>query len=314
MYISSLLTFSLSGAAQSTPPGADWDPQVASPVFGASSSLKSTSSTSHALGILESGLKPNLKPNLFNNPSCSRSHKSRSKSEDVAFVAPLNLGAEITSVIGQAALCRQMLVGSSCAAKNEVSKSDFLLGHQKQLEGRCAKRKKAEEEHAVGCDQASFNKENSVPADGEHTTDKPLDLSDRFSGARCQERRQGAEETCKNRLKQVTLHDIFSQLGKPVPEGSASIQNANSESCLFGRGLQEESYVQEAVRGKAFPEKKTQSQMKEEVLPFKITPLPSSAETEQLFDDLQVSFPDCFVFSFQTLFVLWGNSKIAMCW
>ncbi|XP_064026691.1 DNA endonuclease RBBP8 isoform X2 [Pogoniulus pusillus] len=287
---------SLSGAAQSTPPGADWDRQVASPVFGASSGLKSTSSTSHALCILESGLKPNLKPNLFNNPSCSRSHKSRSKSEDVAFVAPLNLGAEITSVIGQAALCRQMLAGSSCAAKNEVSKSDFLLGHQKQLEGRCAKRKKAEDEHAVSCEQASFNKENSVPrgsgagpADREHTADKPLDLSDRFSGARCQERRQGAEETCKNRLKQVTLHDIFSQLGKPVPGGSASIQNANSESCLFGRGLQEESYVQEAMRVKAFPEKRNQSQMKEEVLPFKITPLPSSPETEHLFDDLQVA-------------------------
>ncbi|NXF86090.1 CTIP endonuclease, partial [Eubucco bourcierii] len=286
----------LSGAAQSTPPGADWDPRVASPVFGASSSVKNTSSTNHAPCVLESGLKPNLKPNLFNNPSCPRSHKSRSKSEDVAFVAPLNLGADITSVIGQAALCRQMLVGSSCAAKNEVSKSNFLVGHQKQLEGRCAKRKKAEEEHAVSCEQASFNKENSVPcgpgaqpADGEHTADKPLDLSDRFSGARWQERRQGAEETCKNRLKQVTLHDIFSQLGKPVPEGSASVQNANSESCLFGRGVQEEAYVQEAMRGKAFPEKKNQSQVKEEVLPFKITPLPSSAETEHLFDDLKVA-------------------------
>ncbi|NXN09680.1 CTIP endonuclease, partial [Indicator maculatus] len=286
----------LSDAAQSTPPHADWDSQVASPVFGAPSSMKNNSSTSHAPCILDSGLKPNLKPNLFSNPSCSRSHKSRSKSEDVAFVAPLNLGAEINSVIGQASLCRQMLVGSSCAVKNEVSKSDFLLGHQKQLEGRCAKRKKAEEEHAGGCEQASFNKENSVPCGSgaqpgnrEHAADKPLDLSDRFSGARCQERRQGAEEACKNRLKQVTLHDIFSQLGKPVPEGSSSIPNANSESCLFGRGLQEESYVPEAMRGKAFPEKKSQIQMKEEVLPFKVTPLPSSAETEHLFDDLKVA-------------------------
>ncbi|XP_054036119.1 DNA endonuclease RBBP8 [Dryobates pubescens] len=284
----------LSDAAQSTPPRADWDPQVASPVFGAPSSVKTNSSASRAPCVVDSGLKPNLKPSLFNNPPCSRALKSRPKSEDVAFVAPLNLGAEINSVIGQAALCRQMLAGGSCAAKSEVSKSDFLPGQQKQLEGRCAKRKQAEEERAGSREQASFNKEKSVPCgagaragSGEHAADKPLDLSDRFSGARCQERRQGAEEACKNRLKQVTLHDIFSQLGKPVPEGPSS--NANSESCLFGRGLQEESYPQEATRGKAFPEKKSQSQMKEEVLPFKVSPLPSSAETEHLFDDLKVA-------------------------
>ncbi|XP_009949095.1 PREDICTED: DNA endonuclease RBBP8 [Leptosomus discolor] len=290
----------------STPPHVDWNSQVASPVFGASSSTKNNSSTSHAPCILDSGLKPNLKTNLFNSPSTSRSHKSRAKSEDVAFVAPLNLGTEINSVISQTPINRQMVVrkntneavtcvGSTCAAKNEVIKSDFLLIHQKQLEGRCAKRRKAEDERAISCEKTSFNKENSVPSrsdiqhvNGEHTVDKPLDLSDRFSGARCQEKKQGSEETCKNRLKQVTLHDIFSQLGKPLPEGS-SIQNASNESCLFGRGLQEESYVQEAVLGKTFPDKKNQMQMKEEVPPFKIAPLPSSAETQQLFGDVEVA-------------------------
>ncbi|KFQ80381.1 DNA endonuclease RBBP8 [Phoenicopterus ruber ruber] len=297
----------LSDPSQNTPPHVDWDSQVASPVFGASSSTKNNSSTSHAPCILDSGLKPNLKTNLFNNPSSSRSHKSRLKSEDVAFVAPLNLGTEINSVISQASINRQMVVkkntneavtcvGNTCTAKNEVIKSDFLLVHQKQLEGRCAKRKKADDEHAISCEKTSFNKENSMPfrsdvqhINGEHTVDKPLDLSDRFSGARCQEKKQGSEETCKNRLKQVTLRDIFSQLGKPIPEGSSSIQNANSESCLFGRDLQEESYVQEAMLGKTFPDKKNQIQMKEEVPPFKISPLRSSAETEQLFDDVKVA-------------------------
>ncbi|NXS52391.1 CTIP endonuclease, partial [Brachypteracias leptosomus] len=298
---------SLSDASQNTLPHVDWDSQVASPVFGASSSMKNNSSTSHASCILDSGLKPSLKTSLFNNPSCSRSHKSRSKSEDVAFVAPLNLGTEINSVISQVSVNRQMIVkkntndvitcvGKTCAAKNEVIKSDFLLIHQKQLEGRCAKRRKAEDEHAISCVKTSFNKENSMPfrsdvqhVNGEHTADKPLDLSDRFSGVRCQEKKQGSEETCKNRLKQVTLHDIFSQLGKPIPEGSSSLQNANNESCLLGRVLQEESYVQEAMLGKTFPDKKTQIQMKEEVSPFKIAPLPSSAETEQLFDDVKVA-------------------------
>ncbi|NWQ68872.1 CTIP endonuclease, partial [Neopipo cinnamomea] len=295
-----------SDPSQNTPPHVDWDSQVASPVFGASSSMKNSSSTGHAPCILDSGLKPNLKTNLFNNPSSSRSHKSKSKSEDVAFVAPLNLGTEINSVISQASINRQIVVkkntseavtcvGNTCTAKNEVIKSDFLLVHQKQLEGRCAKRKKTEDDRAVNCEKTSFNKENSVPfrsdaqhINGEHTVDKPLDLSDRFSGVRCQEKKQGSEETCRNRLKQVTLHDIFSHLGKPIPEGSSSIQNA-SESCLFGRDLQEESYVQGAMLGKTFPDKKKQIQMKEEVAPFKFAPLPSSAETEELFGDVQVA-------------------------
>ncbi|NXC40275.1 CTIP endonuclease, partial [Penelope pileata] len=297
----------LSDPSQNTPPRVDWDCQVASPVFGASSNMKSNSNTSHAPSILDSGLKPSVKINLFNNPSISRSHKNRSKSEDVAFVAPLNLGTEISSVISQVSINRQMVVkkntneavtgvGSTCAAKNEVIKSDFLLVHQKQLEGRCAKRKKTEDEHAISCENASFNKENSVPfrsdvqhVNGEHTVDKPLDLSDRFSGVRCQEKKQGSEETCKSRLKQVTLYDVFLQLGKPIPEGSSSIQNANNERCLFGRDLQEGPYVQEAVLAKTFPDMKKQNQMKEEVPPLKITPLPSTVDTEQLFDGVKVA-------------------------
>ncbi|NXY15272.1 CTIP endonuclease, partial [Atrichornis clamosus] len=294
----------ISDLSHNTPPHDDWDSRVASPVFGASSNLKNNSSTPC---ILDSGLKPNVKTNLFNNPSSSRSHKSRSKSEDVAFVAPLNLGTEINSVISQASIHRQMVVkkntneavtcvGNTCTAKNEVIKSDFLLVYQKQLEGRCAKRKKAEDGPAVSCEKTSFNKENSVPfradvqqINGEHTVDKPLDLSDRFSGIRCQEKKQGSEETCKNRLKQVTLHDIFSHIGKPIPEGSSSVQNANNESCLFGRDLREESYIQEGMLGRTFPDKKKQIQVKEEVPPFKFAPLPSSAETEELFDDLKVA-------------------------
>ncbi|KAM6135322.1 LOW QUALITY PROTEIN: DNA endonuclease RBBP8 [Pterocles gutturalis] len=288
----------LSDPSQNTPPHVDWASQVASPVFGASSSMKNNSSTSHAPCILDSGLKSNLKTNLFNNPYGSRSHKVI-KSEDVAFVAPLNLGTEVNSVISQASIHRQMVVkqntneadcvGNTCAANNEVVKSDVLLIHQTQLEGRCAKRKKAEDEHAISCEKASFNKENSMPfpvqhVNGEHTVDKPLDLSDRFSGVHCQEKKQGSEES--NRLKQVTLHDIFSHL-ETIPEGSSST-NANNKRCLFGRDLQEESYVQEAMLGKHSQIRKNQIHKKEEVLPSKL-PTASSAETEQLFDDVKVA-------------------------
>ncbi|NWI21514.1 CTIP endonuclease, partial [Crypturellus soui] len=294
----------LSEPSQNTPPHVDWDSQVASPVFGASSNVKNNSSASHAPCILDSGLKPNLKTNLFNNPSSSRSHKSRSKSEDVAFVAPLNLGTEINSVISQPSINRQMVVntneagicvGNTCTAKSETIKNDIFLMHHKQPEGRCAKRKKAEDEHAITCEKTSFNKENSVPfradiqlVNGEHTVDKPLDLSDRFSGVRCQDKKQGSEEACK-RLKQVTLHDVFSQLGKPLAEGSPSIQNATSESCLFGRDLQEEPYVQEAVLGKTFPDNRKQIQVKDDVPTFKIVPRLNTVETESLFDDIKVA-------------------------
>ncbi|NWR42829.1 CTIP endonuclease, partial [Regulus satrapa] len=297
----------ISDPSHSTPPHDDWDSRVASPVFGASSSMKNNASTVHAPCILDSGLKHRLTMNLFINPSSSRSHKSRSKSEDVAFVAPLNLGTEINSVISQPSVHRQMVVkknsnesvtcvGNTCTAKNEAIKSDVLLVYQKQLEGRCAKRKKAEDDHAVICEKASFSKENSVPfradvqqVNGEHTGDKPLDLSDRFSGVRGQEKKQGSEEAYKHRLKQVTLHDIFSHIGKTIPEGSSSVQSANNESCLFGRDLQEESYVQETVLGNTYPDRKNQIPVKEEVPPFKFAPLPSSAETEELFDDVKVA-------------------------
>ncbi|XP_042694313.1 DNA endonuclease RBBP8 [Centrocercus urophasianus] len=298
---------SLSGPSQNTPPRVDWDSQVVSPVFGASSNTRNTSSTSHASCILDSDSKPNVKINLFNNPSGSRSHKNRSKSEDVAFVAPLNLGTEINSVISQVSSNRQMVlkknsnevvtsVGNTCAAKNEVIKSDFLLIHQKQPEGRGAKRKIAEDERVISCENASFNKENSAPfrsdiqhVNGEHTGDKPLDLSDRVCGVRCQEKKQGSEETCKNKLKQVTLYDVFLQLGKPIHEGSSSVQNASNERSLFGREMQGEPYVQEAVLAKTFADTKKQIQMKEEVPPLKITPLPSTVDTEQLFNDVKVA-------------------------
>nr|XP_026651474.1 DNA endonuclease RBBP8 isoform X2 [Zonotrichia albicollis] len=53
--------------------------------------------------------------------------------------------------------------------------------------------------------------------------------------------------------------------------------------------VQEESCVQEAVMGRAFPDRKNQIPTKEEVPPFKFAPLPSSAETEELFDDVKVA-------------------------
>ncbi|XP_074843393.1 DNA endonuclease RBBP8 [Carettochelys insculpta] len=292
----------LSDPSQNTPPDVDWDSQVASPVFGASNNMKNRLTSSLSPSVLETGLKTNAKNNLFH----SRSHKVRSKSEDVALVAPLNLGTELNSVISQASASKQIVVKrdanesitcmvNTCSGKD---KNDFLLKPHKQMVDRCGKRKKTGDESMMSCEKTSFNKEISFPfqvdvqpINGDHLIDKPLDLSDRFSATHCQEKSLGSEEICKNRLRQVTLHD-FSQLMKPVPKGSSSIQNTNNGNCLLGIESKEDPCVQEVIlqsHGKTYPDKNPLMQIKEEISAFKIPPLPNTMETEVLFDDMKVA-------------------------
>ncbi|XP_029769738.1 DNA endonuclease RBBP8 [Terrapene carolina triunguis] len=299
----------LSDSSQNTLPDVDWDSQVASPVFGASNNMKNSLTSSLSPSVLETGLKSNAKKDSFNSTFSSRSHKIRSKSEDVALVAPLNLGIEVNSVISQASASRQMVVKrdanesitcvvNTCSGK-EMIKNDFLLAPHKQVADRCAKRKKTEDERVTSCEKTSFNKENSFPfqadiqpVNGDHIIDKPLDLSDRLSAIRCQEKSSRSDEICKNRLRQVTLHDVFSQLVKPVPKGSSSIQNTNNGNYLSGKESQEHPYVQEMIlqsRGKTCPDKKPLMQIKEEISVFKIPSLPNTVETELLFDDMKVA-------------------------
>uniref|UniRef100_A0A8C3S4B2 DNA endonuclease RBBP8 n=1 Tax=Chelydra serpentina TaxID=8475 RepID=A0A8C3S4B2_CHESE len=300
----------LSDPSQNTPPDVDWDSQVASPVFGASNNMKNSLTSSLSPSVLETGLKSNAKKNPFNSTFNSRSHKVRSKSEDVALVAPLNLGTEVNSVISKASASRQMVVKrdanesitcvvNTCSGKDEMIKNDFLLAPHKQVADRYAKRKKTEDERVTSCEKTSFNKENSFPfqadiqpVNGGHIIDKPLDLSDRFSAIHCQEKSSRGDEICKNKLKQVTLHDVFSQLVKPIPKGSSSIQNTNNGSYLSGKESQEDLYVQEMIlqsRGKTCPDKKPLMQIKEEISAFKIPSLPNTVETDLLFDDMKVA-------------------------
>ncbi|XP_043363930.1 DNA endonuclease RBBP8 isoform X3 [Dermochelys coriacea] len=300
----------LSDPSQNTPPDVEWDSQVASPVFGASNNMKNCLTSSLSPSVLETGLKSDAKKNPFNSTFNSRSHKVRSKSEDVALVAPLNLGAEVNSVISQISASRQMVVKSdvnesitcvvnTCSGKDEMIKNDFLLAPHKQVADRYAKRKKTEDERVTSCEKTSFNKENSSPfqadfqpVNGDHIIDKPLDLSDRFSAIHCQEKSSRSDEVCKNKLRQVMLHDVFSQLVKPIPKGSSSIQNSNNGSYLSGKESQEDPYVQEMIlqsHGKTCPDKKPLMQIKEEISAFKIPSLPNTVETELLFDDMKVA-------------------------
>ncbi|XP_037748686.1 DNA endonuclease RBBP8 isoform X3 [Chelonia mydas] len=300
----------LSDPSQNTPPDVDWDSQVASPVFGASNNMKNSLTSSLSPSVLETGQKSNAKKKPFNSTFNSRSHKVRSKSEDVALVAPLNLGAEVNSVISQVSASRQMVVKSdvnesitcvvnTCSGKDEMIKNDFLLAPHKQVADRYAKRKKTEDELVTSCEKTSFNKENSSPfqadfqpVNGDHIIDKPLDLSDRFSAIHCQEKSSRSDEICKNKLREVTLHDVFSQLVKPIPKGSSSIQNSNNGSYLSGKESQEDPYVQEMIlqsHGKTCPDDKPLMQIKEEISAFKIPSLPNTVETELLFDDMKVA-------------------------
>ncbi|XP_074800610.1 DNA endonuclease RBBP8 isoform X2 [Natator depressus] len=299
----------LSDPSQNTPPDVDWDSQVASPVFGASNNMKNSLTSSLSPSVLETGQKSNAKKKPFNSTFNSRSHKVRSKSEDVALVAPLNLVAEVNSVISQVSASRQMVVKSdvnesitcvvnTCSGKDEMIKNDFLLAPHKQVADRYAKRKKTEDELVTSCEKTSFNKENSSPfqadfqpVNGDYII-KPLDLSDRFSAIHCQEKSSRSDEICKNKLREVTLHDVFSQLVKPIPKGSSSIQNSNNGSYLSGKESQEDPYVQEMIlqsHGKTCPDDKPLMQIKEEISAFKIPSLPNTVETELLFDDMKVA-------------------------
>uniref|UniRef100_A0A8D0H7Y1 DNA endonuclease RBBP8 n=1 Tax=Sphenodon punctatus TaxID=8508 RepID=A0A8D0H7Y1_SPHPU len=287
--------FRFSDTSENTPPDVDWNSQVASPVFGASANMKNNLDldTSLCPSFLATGLKSNLKTNPFNNASNSRAQKVRSKSEDIAFVAPLNLGTEVSSVISQTSASREVVmkrnpsepvtcVVNSHSGKDELIKSDSLLAPHKQLGGRCAKRKKNEDEseHVISCEKISFNKENAFPSQGkvdpiiigDNIIDKPLDLSDRFSGIHSQEKSQGSDRNCKNRLRQVTLHDVFRQ---PMKEPS-SFKNTSNGNYLLIKDSQDNPCVQEAILqslNKTSPDKKTQIQIKEEISAFKIPPL-----------------------------------------
>uniref|UniRef100_A0A5F9D618 DNA endonuclease RBBP8 n=1 Tax=Oryctolagus cuniculus TaxID=9986 RepID=A0A5F9D618_RABIT len=225
--------------------------RVSSPVFGATS---------------------NVKTSLVLNTK-----RTRSKSEDSVLFTHRNLGSEVNKVISQSSSNKQMLLSKNVsestdeqerADHTEDSITDKALVPLKSLGGRASKRKKTEEENEleVSFPQASFDKENPFPfprvshfpLNGDYMVDKPLDLSDRFSASHRQEKSQGSE-TSKNRLRQVTLYEAW----KPIPKGSSSSREAlggkpHSQGCTL-QSLSECS-----------PENKIPLQIKEENPVFKI--------------------------------------------
>ncbi|XP_074062511.1 DNA endonuclease RBBP8 isoform X2 [Macrotis lagotis] len=297
-----------SDSSPRTPPEIDWASRASSPVFGAASNVKNVlgMNTSLSPSLLEAGKKSHLKTNSLSNISNSKPLKSRSKSEDTSLVTCLNLGSQASTVIDHSSSIKQMLVRKNLNEsispqvetnnpKNEATEKSDLFVPLKPLGGRGSKRKKTEEE-SEHCPQTSFDKENAFPfrgdshpsTNGDSVMDKPLDLSDRFSAIHRQEKSQG-NEVCKNRFRQMTLHDAL----KPIPKGSSSSRTNLNGSYIISRESQEDPCFQEYIflsRNKSSPYKKIQLQIKEENPAFNIPLFPNkSLESECLFDGLKVT-------------------------
>ncbi|XP_023616921.1 DNA endonuclease RBBP8 isoform X4 [Myotis lucifugus] len=288
-----------------TPPQEELTTRVSSPVFGATSNVKSSFglNTSLSPSLLETGKKSHLKTAPFSSTSNSRLEKTRSKSEDSSLFTHPNLGSE-GNKIGQSSN-KQMLINKNISEsiseqdnidhiKNAIA--DKHVVPLKSLGCKTSKRKKIEEESEdeASCPQASFDKENAFPfpldshssMNGDYVMDKPLDLSDRFSAIQCQEKSQGSE-TSKIKFRQVTLYEAL----KPISKGSSSSRKFLSGSFVPAKDPPEDPRLQEYVLQpliKSSPDNKTPLQIKEENPIFKIPLHPrESLETENLFDDVK---------------------------
>ncbi|XP_054439808.1 DNA endonuclease RBBP8 isoform X2 [Pteronotus mesoamericanus] len=291
-----------------TPAQEELTTRVSSPVFGATSNVKSgfRLNTSLSPSLLETGKKSHLKTAPFSSTSNSRSEKTRSKSEDSSLFTHPNLGSEVNKIINQSSN-KQILINktvsesiseqdSSDHIKNAITDKDKHVIPLKSLGWKTSKRKKIEEESEdeVSCTQASLDKENAFPfpldshssMNGDYVMDKPLDLSDRFSAIHCQEKNQGSE-TSKIRYRQVTLCEAL----KPISKSSSSSRKALSGSCVQTKDSPGELCLQECILqplSKSSPDTKIPLQIKEENPIFKIPLHPrESLETENLFDDMK---------------------------
>lgn len=288
-----------------TPPQEELTARVSSPVFGATSNVKSNFvlNTSLSPSLLETGKKSHLKTAPLSSTSNSRSEKTRSKSEDSSLFTHPNLGSERNKIISQSSN-KQMLINKNISESISEQNIDHIKNAitdkhvvpLKSLGCKTSKRKKIEEESEdeVSCPQTSFDKENAFPfpleshssMNGDYVMDKPLDLSDRFSAIQCQEKSQGSE-TSKIRFRQVTLYEAL----KPISKGSSSSRKVLSGSFVPAKDPPEEPRLQECVLQpliKSSPDNKTPLQIKEENPIFKIPLHPrESLETENLFDDVK---------------------------
>ncbi|KAL1790559.1 DNA endonuclease RBBP8 [Sigmodon hispidus] len=264
-----------SDSASRTPPQ-EFTTQVSSPVFGATSTVKTHLglNTSFSPSLLDIGKRSLLKTAPCSNISNSKSDKARSKSEENVLFTHHSLGSEVNKVINQSFPNKQILMNKNVSASvDEQGSTDHIKDSitdkysvpLKSLGGKASKRKRTEEEneHAVNCPQTCLDKKNTLPfpmenqfsMNGDQVMDKPLDLSDRFAATHRQEKSHG-NESCKNKFKQVTIYEAL----KPIPKGSSSGRKPLSGTCILAKDSCEASCLPQLIfqsSGKISPDHQT---------------------------------------------------------
>ncbi|KAM5158461.1 DNA endonuclease RBBP8 isoform 2-T3 [Mantella aurantiaca] len=193
----------------------EWNTHRVSPVFGMpTSKLENTATLDTSVTLLPAGI--NLNPQHLNTSP----HHILSKREDASLVTAISLCQEPDSVISQcsgnkhASLKRtpiDFIISGASTTGAFGTKNNFENDGYRQTIGRCGKRKKVESNEEKNCEMYSLNKENNFPLKSSTNTrdnglDKPLDLSDRFSGLQPQE---SSRENPKIKLKQATIQETL---------------------------------------------------------------------------------------------------------
>ncbi|XP_075069515.1 DNA endonuclease RBBP8 isoform X2 [Mixophyes fleayi] len=224
---------------QNDPHEVEWVTQRMSPVFGmASSKMENNTKIDTGPSLLPVGI--NFKLQYPNKPSAH----ILSKTEDVSQGPTLCLSAEADSVISQCSGNEQVSLkrNPNDSVISGVSTDVAFLTKdlpdcalQRQTISRCGKRKKVENEGENYCEMSSINKENGVPLKSttrtrEASLDKPLDLSDRYSGLRPQER---SRENTRNKTKQETVTKLS-------PRSNSSMEHHFQGSSLESRDSRED--------------------------------------------------------------------------
>ncbi|KAE8598549.1 hypothetical protein XENTR_v10016857 [Xenopus tropicalis] len=186
-----------------------WNTKEASPVFGGPArNIRRSAEMDCISPPLPVGLNSKLISQCSRNPSDFLFNSVQAKAEDGAQATRLCLGKETDSVISQCSSNGQGVLrcspNKSVPGGAQMGKDILDSEHHKQMANRYGKRKNAEAEQEESC-ESSFDKENNIPikdigSERHSMLDKPLDLSDRFSVLRPQDRSHGSS---RGRTKQT---------------------------------------------------------------------------------------------------------------
>ncbi|XP_073406947.1 DNA endonuclease RBBP8 isoform X2 [Dendrobates tinctorius] len=186
----------------------EWNPQQISPVFGmATSKMETACKTDSSASLLPIGIS--LKSSYSSKPAVH----VLCKAEDSSLVTTRCHRTETDSVISSGSKPSSSKKQTDSVITGVSTNDAFLSKDHVDREvykpNRSSKRRKVEGEGNTNCEIASVNKENDFPVKNgtkDLSFDKPLDLSDRFSGFCPQEKGQ---ENPRSKVKQATIQETL---------------------------------------------------------------------------------------------------------